>query len=67
MPTRRKVRPVFYYPKTKNMEHKQQPDNRISVRIDKRTVILVKEGVDIEAHRKRYLEREATPPNYISW
>ena len=28
---------------------------------------LLKEGVDIEAHRKRYLEREATPPNYISW
>lgn len=40
---------------------------RIPVRIDSKTVILVKEGVDIEAHRKRYLEREATPPNYISW
>lgn len=40
---------------------------RIPVRIDSKTVILVKEGVDIEAHRKRYLEREATPPNYIPW
>ena len=40
---------------------------KIPVRIDSKTVILVKEGADIEAHRKRYLEREATPPNYISW
>ena len=40
---------------------------RIPVRIDRKTVILVKEGVDIEERRKRYLEREATPPNYISW
>lgn len=40
---------------------------RIPVRIDRKTVILVKEGVDIEARRKRYLEHEATPPNYISW
>ena len=39
----------------------------IPVRIDRKTVILVKEGVDIEARRKRYLEHEATPPNYISW
>ena len=35
---------------------------RIPVRIDSKTVILVKEGVDIEAHRKRYLEREVSPP-----
>lgn len=39
---------------------------RIQVSIDSETVILVKEGVDIEAHRKRNLEREATPPNYMS-
>ena len=40
---------------------------RIPVRIDSKTVILVKDGIDNEEQRKRYLEREATPPNYISW
>lgn len=40
---------------------------KIPVRIDSKTVILVKEGVDIEANRKRYLEREVSPPNYIPW
>ena len=56
--------------KLKENEGPIPPDpgiKRIPVRIDSKTVILVKEGVDIEAHRKRYLEREATPPSYISW
>lgn len=40
---------------------------KIPVRIDRNTVILVKEGADIEERIRRYKEHEAQPPNMYFW
>lgn len=40
---------------------------KIPVRIDSKTVILVREGADIEEKRRRYKERSAQPPNMYFW
>lgn len=41
--------------------------NRVPVRIDKRTVILVREGADIEAKKEKYKNHEYENNNAISW
>lgn len=38
---------------------------RIPVRIDKNTVLYVKEGEDIEAHVKKFKERPYGNPGYL--
>lgn len=47
------------------MEHKQQPDNRIPVRIDKNTVILVKEGADIQKKIEKYKNHKFDSPGMV--
>lgn len=49
------------------MEHKKQPDNRIPVRIDKRTVILVKEGEDVQKHIEKYKNHKYDSPGMSPW
>ena len=39
--------------------------NRVPVRIDKRTVILVREGADIEAHVERFKNRKYDGLGYL--
>lgn len=38
---------------------------RIPVRVDKNTIILVREGLNVEEHLKRF--KDNTPPGYIPW
>lgn len=45
-----------------------EPDvKRIPVRIDKNTVILVREGVNIDEHVRRIKDKRNDPPGYIPW
>lgn len=55
---------------TKHEEKPVPPEpayKRTPVRVDKRTIILVREGLDAEAHKKKYLEHESHPAGYIPW
>ncbi len=49
------------------MEHKQKLDNRIPIRIDKRTVILVKEGADIKKRVEKYKNHKFDSPGMEPW
>ena len=52
------------------MEHKKEniDDNRrIPVRIDSRTVILVKEGADIKKHIEKYKKHKFDSPGMVPW
>lgn len=40
---------------------------RIPVRVNKNTIILVREGLNVEEHLKRFKEKDNTPPGYIPW
>lgn len=40
---------------------------RIPVRVDKNTIILVREGLNVEEHLKRFKDKDNTPPGYIPW
>ena len=40
---------------------------RIPVRVDKNTIILVREGLNVEEHLKRTKDKDNTPPGYIPW
>lgn len=40
---------------------------RIPVRVDKNTIILVREGLNVEEHLKRFKDKDSTPPGYIPW
>lgn len=42
---------------------------RIPVRVDKNTIILVREGLNVEEHLKRFKDKDKdnTPPGYIPW
>ena len=40
---------------------------RIPVRVNDRTIIMVPEGADIEAHKKKYQEHETSVPGWIPW
>lgn len=40
---------------------------RIPVRVDKNTIILVREGLNVEEHLKRFKEKDNIPPGYIPW
>lgn len=40
---------------------------RIPVRVDKNTIILVREGLNAEEHLKRFKDKDNTPPGYIPW
>lgn len=47
------------------MEQEKEPDNRIPVRIDKRTVILVKEGVDVKKRVEKYKNHKFDIPGMV--
>lgn len=40
---------------------------RIPVRVDKNTIILVREGLNVEERLKRFKDKDNTPPGYIPW
>lgn len=40
---------------------------RIPVRVDKNTIILVREGLNVEEHLKRFKDKDNTPSGYIPW
>lgn len=40
---------------------------RIPVRVDKNTIILVREGLNVEEHLRRFKDNDNTPPGYIPW
>lgn len=40
---------------------------RIPVRVDKNTIILVREGLNAEEHLRRFKDKDNTPPGYIPW
>jgi hypothetical protein len=40
---------------------------RIPVRVDKNTIILVREGLNVEEYLKRFKDKDNTPPGYIPW
>ena len=40
---------------------------RIPVRVDKNTIILVREGLNVEEHLKRFKDKDNTPLGYIPW
>lgn len=46
---------------------KEPEVKRTPVRVDKRTTILVKDGCDIEAHIKKFREREVAAPGFMPW
>lgn len=37
------------------------------VRVDRNTIIMVPEGADVEAHKKKYQEHEVSVPGWIPW
>ena len=39
----------------------------LPVRVDKNTIILVREGLNVEEHLKRFKDKDNTPPGYIPW
>lgn len=40
---------------------------RIPVRVDKNTIILVREGLNVEEHLKRFKDKDNKPRGYIPW
>lgn len=56
--------------KLKENEAPISPDpgiKRIPVRIDSRTVILVKEGADIKKHIEKYKKHKFDSPGMVPW
>ena len=49
------------------MKPEKQPARRIPVRIDKRTVILVKEGADIKERVEKYKNHKFDSPGMEPW
>lgn len=49
------------------MKAKKQKDNRIPVRIDKNTVILVKECVDVKKRVEKYKKHKFDSPGKLPW
>ena len=49
------------------MEPGNHPDRRIPVRIDKRTVILVKEGADVKKRVEKYKNHKFDSPGMEPW
>ena len=47
------------------MEQEKEPEKRIPVRIDKRTVILVKEGADIKKKIEKYKNHKFDSPGMV--
>lgn len=47
------------------MEQEKEPEKRIPVRIDKRTVILVKEGADIKKRVEKYKNHKFDSPGMV--
>ena len=53
--------------KIEAMKPENHPDRRIPVRIDKRTVILVKEGADIKKRVEKYKNHKFDSPGMEPW
>lgn len=49
------------------MEQEKQPESRIPVRIDSKTVILVKEGEDIKKKIEKYKKHKYDCPGMLPW
>lgn len=49
------------------MKQEKQPEKRIPIRIDKRTVILVKEGADIKKRVEKYKNHKFDSPGMEPW
>lgn len=47
------------------MKQEKQPDSRIPIRIDKRTVILVKEGANIKKRVEKYKKHKFDSPGMV--